>query len=402
MNAAATVIFDKLTLEDVAEIRENHGKVRHPSLLCRITTCLSEFRTLEAISPDATFLCRSHDRHTEVEAVGRTFDASVDYADRREHFQPHSHHDAPGLWRRKKLRSPYDKNSEWRAICKLAKRIGWNLNVSDNPEPDEDLYIEDDALRLAYEEETGEETDLNSISESARYQAGLSIVEGRTSSIEYPQAVETLQTFRIFYDAFGNADINLVRGTLRTEHLYLFEHEFLELPQTKIAFEHGTTENAVAQGIRRARKEISTMNELLKNNPNISPADIDFYSYVSELSEEESTKMIRSGGYFLFYDSNGLQLVPIPATNDQEAEQVLQARYQQTLQNALNRFPQATRVRAREILLDAKDDLEKAARKLSAELPEFMDKYLAITEAFDKPGVIRLLDPAPDYAPPKS
>jgi hypothetical protein len=401
LNAAATAIFDRLTEADIAEIRENHRKVCHPTLLCRITSCVAEFRTLEAISPNATFLCRLHDRRTEVQALGRMFDASVDYADRREHFQPHSHHDAPGLWRRKKLRSPYDKNSEWRAICKLAKRIGWDLNAADN-ETTEDLYIEDDTLRLAQEAETGEEEDLTPVSESARYEAGLNIVQGKSSSIETPQVEETVRTFRIFYDAFGNADINLVRGTLRSEHLYLFEHEFLELPQAEIASQHGTTEDAVAQGIKRARKEIATMNELLKKNPEISPADVDFYSYVSDLLEAESTKLIRSGGYFLFYDLNGLQLVPIQASDDKEAEQVLQAQYQKTLQNALNRFPRKTRERAREILLDAKDDLEKAAQELTAELPEFMEKYLAITEAFDKPGVIRLLDPAPEYAPPKT
>jgi hypothetical protein len=204
---------------------------------------------------------------------------------------------------------------------------------------------------------------------------------------------------RVGYDPQGTLTADEIRGKIRQEHIELFRVVFCGESQKDIAEETGESESAVNQRISRTRMELKLMNDALKANPDIDPADLTFFEFVKAMPENESTKMIREGGYYLFYELNGEHLIRLKAKDGAEAEEALQAQYSKTLQNALNRFPRTIRERAGEILRDAKDDLEKAARELSTELPEFLNKYLAVTKAFDRPRIIRQLDPEPNFAP---
>jgi len=57
------------------------------SIKCKIDECLSVFTTEEAISPNAQYICKNHNRATQVRAAGRTYDPKIDEADQDVHFQ---------------------------------------------------------------------------------------------------------------------------------------------------------------------------------------------------------------------------------------------------------------------------------------------------------------------------
>src|SRR5580700_5319563 len=190
---------------------------------------------------------------------------------------------------------------------------------------------------------------------------------------------------RLTYDPQGILTAHEVRGKIRQEHIDYFRVVHDGESHTVIAQESGESQDAVNQRIYRTRLELQLMNEALKANPDVDPADLAFFRYMKELPEAQSTEIIRKGGFYLFFQLNGEQLIPLEAKDGAEAEEALQEHYRNTLRNALNRFPNRTRVRTREILLNAGADLEKAAKELSDELPDFLNKFLEVTEVFDQP-----------------
>ena len=55
---------------------------------CRIEGCTEVFKTEEAVSRNAGFICKNHSREEQVRAAGRSYSES-DEADKQVHFQTH-------------------------------------------------------------------------------------------------------------------------------------------------------------------------------------------------------------------------------------------------------------------------------------------------------------------------
>lgn len=56
---------------------------------CRIENCAEVHRTAEAVSPNATFLCKNHPRAVQVRAMGGIYKPEIDEKDKDVHFQDH-------------------------------------------------------------------------------------------------------------------------------------------------------------------------------------------------------------------------------------------------------------------------------------------------------------------------
>ena len=57
------------------------------TIKCKIDECSSVFTTEEAVSPNAQYICKNHNRAIQVRAAGRTYDPKTDEADQDVHFQ---------------------------------------------------------------------------------------------------------------------------------------------------------------------------------------------------------------------------------------------------------------------------------------------------------------------------
>jgi hypothetical protein len=59
------------------------------SIPCKVKGCTNVHQTEEAVSPNASFICKEHPREVQVEAAGRKYNPETDEADRDVHFQDH-------------------------------------------------------------------------------------------------------------------------------------------------------------------------------------------------------------------------------------------------------------------------------------------------------------------------
>ena len=59
------------------------------SIPCKVKGCTNVHLTEEAVSPNASFICKGHPREVQVRAAGRKYNPETDEADKDVHFQDH-------------------------------------------------------------------------------------------------------------------------------------------------------------------------------------------------------------------------------------------------------------------------------------------------------------------------